>query len=267
MSKFYVTHVRPLGEGGLATVDVVQVSSDGGPYPRGAQLARKQLGPQWANDQGAQGRFDREIQILSSMTHPGTVQVMGVSIPGVPRFYLMPLYPRSLRQLIADHGGRVPRAWAVQLGLKVAGALQYAHDMNFIHRDLKPENILMDDQNEPVVADWGLGQFIHQHSKVLDLKTQGGLGTPYYCPMEQWSTGRCAASGDVYALGLILAELTAGQRLAINPPFSGIRQDVVANDSPQAQFFNATIKKMTSLAAARRHASMNEVILDLLSCG
>lgn len=178
MSTFYVKHVRPLGEGGLATVDVVEVSSDGGPYPRGTPLARKQLGPQWSNDPGAQSRFEREIEMLSSMSHPGTVQVKGVSLPGMPRFYLMPLYPRSLRKLIEDHGGAVPRSWAVQLGMKVASTLQYAHAMNFIHRDLKPENILMDAQNEPIIADWGLGQLIHQHSKVLDLKTQGGLGTP-----------------------------------------------------------------------------------------
>jgi hypothetical protein len=117
------------------------------------------------------------------------------------------------------------------------------------------------------IADWGLGQFIHQHSKVLDLKTQGGMGTPYYCPAEQWLSGRCEASGDVYALGLILAELTVGQRLTINPLFSGIRQDIVSNDSSQAQFFNSTIKKMTNFTAAHRHASMAEVTLDLLSCG
>lgn len=266
MTVFYVRHVRPLGQGGLANVDVVEVTSNFGPYPQGAHLARKQLGAKWSNDPGAQQRFEREIQMLSQMKHPGTVQVMGVSMPGVPRFYLMPLYPRSLRTLIQEHGHPVTRSWAAQLGLIVARTLDYAHSLNFIHRDLKPENILMDGQNAPVVADWGLGQFIHRDSKVLDLHTQAGIGTPYYCPLEQWVTGRCEASGDVYSLGLILAELVLGFRLPINPPFSGIRQDVVVADSLQAAFFNQTIKKMTSLLAPARHQSMVDVQIALLNC-
>jgi serine/threonine-protein kinase len=191
---------------------------------------------------------------------------MGENAPGIERGYLMPLYPRSLRNLLNEHNAPILRGWVIDFGIKIAAALQYAHERNFIHRDLKPENILLDFANNPVVADWGLGQFIHQESKVLDLKTQGPIGTPYYCPFEQWSSGRCNAPGDVYSLGLILAELVSGKMLPINPPFAGIQQDVVANDSPAAIRFNATIKRMTNFLEANRHASMNDVIYALDQC-
>ncbi|XXT20020.1 serine/threonine-protein kinase [Sorangium sp. So ce429] len=265
MALFYIEHVRPLDSGGLGTVDVVRVTGGVG-YPIGTLFARKRLGPQWANDPGAQARFDREIELLRTMGHTNIVSCMGHYLPGHEKHYLMPLYPRSLRRLLVDHGGAIARDWVLNFGIKVAAALQYAHSMNFIHRDLKPENILLTDTNEPVIADWGLGQFIHQHSKVLDLKTMGPMGTPYYCPMEQWNTGRCEASGDVYSLGLILAEMVAGRRLPMVPPLSGIRHDVVQNDSLGARTFNSIIKKMTQMFATSRHASMAEVILDLTNC-
>ena len=85
--------------------------------------------------------------------------------------------------------------------------------------------------------------------------------------MEQWSNGRCEASGDVYSLGLMLAEMAKGSRVEIIPPFCGIRQDVVANDSVGAMNFNAIIKKMTQMYAINRHQSMAEVILELMYCG
>jgi serine/threonine protein kinase len=266
VTTFYVRHVRPLGQGGLATVDVVEVTSDGGPYPRGTLLARKQLGPRWSRDPGAQQRFEREIEVLSKMSHPNTIQVAGVSLPGVPRFYLMPLYPMSLRALIQQHGRPFPLAWVVDLALKICRTLQYAHTLSFIHRDLKPENILMTADYEPVIADWGLGQFIHKQSKVLDLSSRDGQNVPYYCPAEQWATGRCDASGDVYSLGAILAELVVGYRIPMNPPFSGIRQDVLVANSPQASYFNQTVKRMTSFIAAARHQSMRDVEVALLGC-
>jgi serine/threonine protein kinase len=240
--------------------------SDGGPYPRGTHLARKQLGPQWSRDPGARQRFEREIEILSTMNHPGIIHVAGVSLPGTPRCYVMPLYPKSLRILIQQHAKPVSLSWAVDRGLKICRTLQYAHSLGFIHRDLKPENILMDARHEPVVADWGLGQFIHKQSKVLDLNGHGSQGWPYYCPAEQWSTGHCDASGDVYSLGLILAELVVGYRLPLTPPFSGIRQDVLVASTPQASYFNQTIRRMTNLFAYARHQSMVDVENDLLGC-
>ena len=264
MATFYVRSVRPLGQGGLATVDEVEVTSDGGPYVRGTRLARKQLGAHWSRDPGAQQRFEKEIEILSTMNHSGIVTVAGVSVPGIPRFYLMPLYPRSLRGLIQQHGQPIGLPWTADFGLKLCRTLQYAHGLGFVHRDLKPENILMDNQNQPVIADWGLGQFIHRQSKVLDLK--GSQELPYYCPAEQWSTGHCGVPGDVYSLGLILAELVIGYRLPIQPAFSGIHQDVLLGITPQSSYFNQTIRKMTKAAASTRHQSMLEVEVDLIGC-
>ncbi len=139
--------------------------------------------------------------------------------------------------------------------------------MNFIHRDLKPENILLADDGSPVIADWGLGQFVHLHSKVLDLTRGGPMGSHYYCSLEQWSSGRCDQTGDVYALGVVLAELAAGRALPISPIGSGIRQDVVRGTGALIQRFNNAIRKMTALVPASRFQTIAEVGRELRLIG
>lgn len=265
MSYFNVRYVGPIGSGGLGTVDEVEVSS-GDAHPIGTRPARKRLGPKWANDSGAQQRFDREIEIIASMSHPGIVALAGVPTPGQPPSYVMPRFPESLRDMLRRQKAPIDRKWVVSFGLKVVGALDYAHASGFIHRDLKPENILLDAALEPVIADRGVGQFIHQHSKVLDLQTVGPMGTPYYAPMEQWCSGRCEASGDVCSLGLVLAEMAAGKAAAIAPAFSGIRADVVRPESVAAQRFNVVLRRMTMQLAAQRYPSMGAVAHELALC-
>jgi serine/threonine protein kinase len=261
--QFTIRSVRPLGAGGLGTVDEVEVVATNQSHALGTRLARKRLGPNWANDAGAQARFEREIEILGTMRHAHVVSLEGVSLPGGERWYVMPLYPRSLRAALQEGHFLANATDAARFIARIADALSYAHSLNFIHRDLKPENILLNDANEPVVADWGLGQFVHLHSKVLDLTRGGPMGTGYYCSLEQWTTGRCEVSGDVYSLGVIFAELVAKRALPIQPMGSGIRQDLVSGLDATSRALNAIVRKMTMLMPSARHQSMSEVAKEL----
>lgn len=257
--RFFVRHVKPIGSGGLATVDQVLVTQSNSKHRVGSHLARKRLGAQWQNDAGAQGRFEREIEMLDAMNHPNIVSLEGVSLSG-ENWYVMPLFRSGSLRGFIQTGGSLGSIQNLTLFVaKIADALNYAHAMNFIHRDLKPENILISDAGEPVVADWGLGQFIHQHSLVVDFTQGGPMGTGYYCSLEQWSTGRCDVTGDVYSLGVVLAELAAGRAIPITPIGSGIRQDVVSGNTVAAMHLNALIKKMTAFAPATRPQTMIEV--------
>lgn len=267
LGQFTIRPVGHIGTGGLGSVDEVEVVASNCIHPVGARLARKRLGDRWQQDAGAQARFEREIEMMDTMQHPHIVRLEGVSIGG-ERFYLMPRYAQSLRNALG-RGRLFANARAVAaFGAKIASALSYAHGLNFIHRDLKPENILLDGRGEPYVADWGLGQFVHLHSKVLDLTRGGPMGTAYYCSLEQWSTGRCDVTGDIYSLGVILAELAAGRALPIDPAGSGIRQDVLPNVDAGARLLNATIRKMTSPMSAARPQSMADIALtmNLIAC-
>ena len=258
--QFTIRPVRVIGEGGLGIVDEVEVIASNRSHPVGTRLARKRLGAKWASDKGARERFEREIDMLGTMDHPNVVRLEGVSLPGYERFYVMPLFHRGSLRSWLQSGGRFTTVQDVSnFVASVSDALSYAHSMNFIHRDLKPENILLSDEGEPVIADWGLGQFVHLHSKVLDLTRGGPMGTHYYCSLEQWTSGRCEATGDVYSLGVVLAELAAGRALPIAPIGSGIQQNIIGGGSAVAQRFNAVVRKMTALIPSARFQSIEEV--------
>lgn len=261
--QFQIVSVREIGSGGLGTVDAVRVVDSNQSHPIGLMLARKRLSAKWSTDPGARERFEREIDTLRSMRHRSIVSVEGTSLPGEERFYVMPLYNAgSLRDVISS-GRRLRIREVASLGLSIANALSYAHAMGFFHRDLKPENVLIGDNFQPVVADWGLGQFVHRHSRVLDVGRGGLMGSAYYCSAEQWATGRCDATGDVYSLGVILGELALGYPPQIHPIGSGIRVDVCLDGSSGGVYFNALIKTMTAIVPSLRHQSMNDVAYNL----
>lgn len=261
--QFFIIPIREIGSGGLGTVDEVRVIDSNQSHPIGTVLARKRLNSRWALDPGTRQQFEQEIQILSTMRHRGVMSVKGENLPGGERFYVMPLYQHgSLRgRMQAPH--RLDIRTIAEVGEKIANALAYAHAMGFFHRDLKPENILISDAGEPIVADWGLGQFVHRQSRVLDVSRAGPMGAAYYCSLEQWSTGQCDATGDIYSLGVILAELALGFAPLIHPIGTGIQTDVYAGNSQGELYFNALVKTMTALVPSRRPQSMADVAYQL----
>lgn len=260
--QFQFKVVRELGKGGLGTVDEVEITASNCSYPLGLRLARKRLHPTWAKNPKMAERFEREITALRGMNHPHILSYKGENLHGAQeRYYFMPVYPRSARQYLDARGGT---AWlnVADFGATLADALAYAHQCGHTHRDLKPENILLTDKNTPIIADWGLGYFVHQYSVVLLRLTVAGMGTEYYCSGEQWQTGKCSASGDVYSLGMTLAELATGAREGLAFPGEGVRRAIVAG-SPGAEQFSLVIKNMTAMAPSARLQSMTQVATEL----
>jgi hypothetical protein len=113
-----------------------------------------------------------------------------------------------------------------------------------------------------VIADWGLGYFVHRESKVLKHLTRGGMGTEYYCSLEQWTTGKCSVTGDVYSLGMVLGELATGRQESITVG-TGIQRDLLLLSSAGRVHFNAILRKMTSPFPSARIQYMN-VVADRL---
>lgn len=262
--RFSFRVVGPIGEGGLGTVDEIEVTESNASHPVGARLARKRLGAQWAALPMARERFEREISSLRAMQHPNIITVQGENVAGGERFYCMPKCERSYRKVLEGSPSGFTWRSVATLGVTLASALNYAHSLGFYHRDLKPENILLDSLNNVYLADWGIGYFIHKESKVLPKLTRGGgLGTEYYCSLEQWTGAHADPKMDVYSLGILLAELVQGKQIAGLTVGFGIQTDVVPALTAGAVMFNSILRQMTALFPAQRVASMRHVITIL----
>jgi serine/threonine-protein kinase len=261
--RFQFTSVGELGAGGLGRVDRIRVTaSNAAALPIGSELARKRLNQNWAANPTMRERFDREIRALQKMSHGSVVTCEGENIPGEERFYVMPVYASTMRRWIAGGGKLGDWKFTASLGITLAEALHYAHGLGFIHRDLKPDNILFNPGKPLVIADWGLGYFVHKNSVVLQQLTRGGMGTEYYCSLEQWSTGKCDARGDIYSLGMTLDECVTGRQRQITVGM-GISGGCTADTSPGASVFNELLRSMTKPFAAARPSSMLDVLTQL----
>ena len=105
-------------------------------------------------------RFMREQRAMGRLSgHPHIVQILevGTTASGRP-FIVMPYHAKdSLEAVIRKHG---PLDWseALSICVKLAGALDAAHQVGTLHRDVKPANILLTDYGEPQLTDFGIAR-------------------------------------------------------------------------------------------------------------
>jgi eukaryotic-like serine/threonine-protein kinase len=97
-------------------------------------------------------------------------------------------------------------------GADIAEGLDAAHELNVIHRDLKPENVMIRSDDRAVILDFGIAYSAETGDQTLKL-TQAGMimGTPLYMSPEQLLNLSLDGRSDLFALGLILAELITGE--------------------------------------------------------
>jgi serine/threonine-protein kinase len=267
--RFYYEELHNLGAGGFGIVDAVRVTASNSVHAVGKHLARKKLNDLFKEQPEARERFEREITVVGKLKHPSIVTLEGVNVSGQQRCYFMPLFPQSLRALLLTDAGKRGFTWqqVARFGASIANALAYAHSMGVVHRDLKPENILLDEKSLPYITDWGVGRFVHKHSTVLQpALTKAGIGTEYYCSLEQWTTGAGEAASDVYSLGIMIAECVLGAPPAMAFAGAGVKFDIVPPLTLGAILFNNAIKTMTAMLAKDRVQTMLEVERTLYSC-
>jgi serine/threonine-protein kinase len=198
--------IEEIGHGGMGVVwrarDLVL----------GREVALKMIRAELMDSPANVQRFYREARAVARLHHPNIVPIHGIGLLDGKHCFTMPLLPkRGLGVVKHDYVGR-PRE-AVVLLLKVARAVQAAHEQGVIHRDLKPGNILMDERGEPQVVDFGLAKVVGDRGLDATLPGQR-VGTPAYMSPEQarGHTWEMSPASDVWALGIILFELLAGQR-------------------------------------------------------
>jgi serine/threonine protein kinase len=175
--------------------------------------------------QAALGRFRREAIAAATLRHPVICPIFEYNEQyGIPFIVTPYLRGRSLQSQL-DESGPWPLEPALQLGIKLANALYFAHQSKVIHRDIKPQNIFLELDGAPMILDFGLAKFAVPRD---DQRTQSGdiLGTPAYMPPEQIdpSLGSIGPAADIYSLGMTLFYVLTGRTAFSADPACAVPQ-------------------------------------------
>jgi serine/threonine protein kinase len=181
----------------------------------GQLRAIKVLQQEYAADPALVSRFVRERTALLRLRHPNVVTLYDMVVEGECLALVMDLIADGdLAAYQHRRGGRLAPGEACELTAQICDALATAHAAGIVHRDLKPANVLLD-AGQVRLADFGIAKIVGLGETPL---TASGMlmGTAHYVAPEMIRGQQPSAACDVYAAGVTLYELLAGE-----PPFTG----------------------------------------------
>jgi len=178
--------------------------------------------------QRLQQRFDQEIQIAGTFSHPNIVTLFDVGRESGRSFIAMEYVAgRNLRAEL-QASGPLTAEQGIKLVVPLCRALSYAHERGVVHRDIKPTNILVSSEGVPKITDFGVARLFGS------TLTHAGkiFGTPAYMSPEQAVGGKLSGASDQFAIAAVMYELVTGER-----PFKGtsptaVIYEVIEHDPP-----------------------------------
>ena len=160
-------------------------------------------------------RFKQELVLASKISHKNILRIHDMGDVAGLRFISMAYVEgQDLQHIIRDNP-KMPMDRVLKFTQQIAEALAAAHAEGVVHRDLKPQNLLVDKNDQIFVCDFGLAKSFEEGAIGMT-RTGAFLGTPRYMSPEQVEGKPADGRADLYALGLIIYEMVAG-----DVPFTG----------------------------------------------
>jgi eukaryotic-like serine/threonine-protein kinase len=168
-------------------------------------------------------RFRNERQILATLDHPNIGRLFdgGTTDDGLPYFVMEYIEGEPIHTFCDSN--KLTIRDRLQLFQKVCAAVQYAHQNLVIHRDLKPGNILVSKDGNPKLLDFGIAKVLDPElvaDTLAPTATGMRLMTPEYASPEQIKGETLTPASDIYALGVLLYEISTGKRPYRFPSFA-----------------------------------------------
>jgi serine/threonine-protein kinase len=240
----------------------------------------KMLKPALLEDPTIVGRFEREAKAASRLNHPNVIQVLdfGREQKDGSLYIVMEFVQgKDLRVILRDEWP-LAEDRLCNIMAQVCGALSEAHAHNIIHRDLKPENVMVEERRDQPdfvkVLDFGIAKLLDAegpHLTSIDVV----CGTPQYMAPEQATGTHLDARCDLYAVGVILYQMTTGHL-----PFDGANSMEVLTkqvhdrpipprqrtpDAPISEAMEALILRALEKDAGRRPQTAEQFRDELLA--
>lgn len=210
------------------------------------RVAIKVMHGHLADDNQYKARFIQEARSAARLAHPNVVNVYDQGQDDDTAYLVMEYLPGiTLRDLLNEHP-RLTTEQAMDIMEAILSGLAAAHRNGIVHRDLKPENVLLADDGRIKIGDFGL-------ARAASAQTAAGnalLGTIAYLSPELVTRGVADARSDIYAVGIMLYEMLAGEQ-----PFKGEQPFQIAQ-----QHANDTVPTPSS-KSSRIPAELDELVL------
>lgn len=204
-------------------------------------------------------RFEREARLMARLTHSGIARVFeaGISPRGRPFLAMELVAGEPLTAFLRNHS--LPLVGRLELFLQICDAVKHAHQRGIIHRDLKPSNVLVTESDNRWVSkviDFGLARPADDiAADAAQWRSQTSpVGTPLYMSPEQASGGEVDTRADVYALGVMLCEMLAGEA-----PFSDVDFSSVSHGKFAEILRDRNARSPSEVLAERRNVSNHPI--------
>ncbi len=235
-------------------------------------VALKVLRPDRVTTDTFRHRFLKEARAVGRLSHPNIVVVYDIGEDhGTVYISMEFLEGKPLSELVQQE--RFSESEAIEVGIQVADALDYAHRKGIVHRDIKPSNIIIQPDGQVKITDFGIA---HIDDPEATQQTQAGeiLGTPAYMSPEQVLGQQVDGRSDLFSLGVILYELCAGRRPFRGESIASIFRAITNEEPAQPRAENPeisptlsqTIMKCLSKAPEGRYPSGKALTEALKTC-
>ena len=212
-------------------------------------------------------RFQNETRVAGLLAHPNIVVIYDAGESGGLCYIALELVTGKSVQSLLDSGEKFSIPRLLHIMDQACSALDYAHHRNVVHRDIKPANIMLTAGDVVKITDFGTAKIMQYGAA----KESAVMGTPCYMSPEQIKGRSIDGRTDIFSLGVMLYEMTAGQR-----PFSGkdipsTLYSVLNHEPPSPRDLNpsvplgvsSTIMKALSKSPHLRYESCTDFLEDL----
>ena len=175
------------------------------------EVAIKLMTVEQGTDPSTMTGWLQEARSVSRLTHPGIVPLFEADAHNQQPYLVFEYVEGQTLSTVLSKRGALPTAEAVALALEMLEALMVAHAAGVIHRDLKPSNVMINPAGRARIMDFGIAAQaqVATGSEAADSIS----GTPGYLSPEAAKGLPPTALMDVFAVGVVLAEMLSGRSL------------------------------------------------------
>ena len=219
----------------------------------------------------ARNRFFREAEMAGRLKHPGIVTVHDAGEDGGIAWIAMEYVSGHLLSEYAVSDRLLPTASVLEVVARTAEALDYAHAQNVIHRDIKPANMMFDPETlDTKITDFGIARLTNSTAT----RTGIVLGTPSFMAPEQLEGRNVTGRSDLFALGVTLFQLLAGQLPFRADSMTGLMDKIANAEHPPLRTIRPDLPPCVSSIVdralkkdpAERYQTAGEMARALRSC-